>query len=78
MELELRGHQVAKYRSTHSFRVSAIYSSTTPETKELRESRGWLPSRGEQVQEEKLPKYREHGNPACSASLLLFRMDTGR
>lgn len=40
MELELTGHQVAQYRSTHSFHVSRVYTSTTQEGKELRELPG--------------------------------------
>jgi hypothetical protein len=35
MELELTGHQGVKYRSTHSFHVSGIYTSITQESKEL-------------------------------------------
>ena len=55
MELELTGHQVAKYRSTHSFHVSGIYTSTTQESKERKESPGWAAILGEQVQKDKQP-----------------------
>lgn len=78
MELELTGHQVAKYRSTHSFHVSGLYTSTTQESTELPESRGQAAILGEQAQEGKQPNNRERGNPACSARLLVFRMDTRR
>lgn len=47
MELELTGHQAAKDRSTHSFHVSGIYTSTTQESKKgLWGPPGWLPCWG--------------------------------
>ena len=54
MELELTGQQVAKYRSTHSFHVPGFYTSTTQESKELRESPGLAAILGEQLQKDKL------------------------
>lgn len=67
MELELTGHQVAKHRSTHSFHVSGIYTSTTQERKELRESPGRAAILGGQAHRGQPPKHREPRSPACSA-----------
>lgn len=78
MELELTGHQVAKYRSTHSLHVSGIYASTTQEGKELPALPGQAAILGGQAWKDRQPNSREHGNPACSAHLLVFAMDTGR
>lgn len=46
MELEPTGHQVAKYRSTHSFHVSGFTPCATQESKGLRGPRGRLPAWG--------------------------------
>lgn len=78
MELELTGHQVAKYRSTHSFHGSGIYTSTTQERKELREPPGRAAILGEQAHQGQPPKHREPRNPTCSARGRLFRAVTGR
>lgn len=78
MELELTGHQVAKYRSTHSFHVSGIYTSTTRERKGLRESPGLAAILGGQSHKGQSPKHREPRSPACSARRRRFRADPGR